>query len=647
MPSSVIVVIPLHRHNLAPAEQVSINRCIRVLGRYKVCFVSPDSMQRVEMFADVPVERFSDGYFASIQDYNRLMMSEELYERFEQYEYMLVYQPDAFVFVDNLDYWCSKGYDYVGAPWVIKPKYRTWWGRLFLRLKGLQYRFRGKPFRPLLMGDKVGNGGFSLRRIASFKEVCAAGRPEIERYYALSALYSEFNEDAFWSTRKGWRYPDVNEALSFSFDINPEECLKQTEGRLPMGCHGWSRTDRIEFWKPLVNKATSDCDKENIRVYYDYQAFSHQKFGGVSRCFAELISHIGQYGVKPIVGIRYSDNIHLRQMNLQVEDEVDIEKSFLPSWHGGKAKINLYKLLAHIAPKRYPFPKYAKRRLCASDVARGNFDLMHATYFDTYIMTALRHKPFVITIHDMIDEVFDEGKAVPRRKALLAQHAAHIIAVSENTKRDVVRILGIPEERISVVYHGSSLMPKEPQHIPTVPERYILYVGGRQRHYKNFALFLRAMMPVVQQTDVDILCVGNTFTPTENAMIDAAGLRGHISSFFADDDQLYYIYNHAICFVFPSLYEGFGIPILEAWAADCPVILSDRSCFPEVAGDAALYFDGEDADALTKVTLEISRDENLRRQMVERGRRRRKMFSWDKAAQELAEVYRLVYRGYA
>lgn len=615
-PRHIVIVIPVHRTRLTPDETLSVSQCERILGRYDVCFACPDSVRNITGFEHIAVEHFNDEYFDGIHGYNRLMMTEIFYQRFARYTYMLIYQPDAFVFRDELLEWVERDYSYIGAPWILKAKYRTPFGRFILRFRGLGHSFRRQPFRPLLLGDKVGNGGFSLRRTADFIRVCRNEQEAIQTYHDKSTQWSEYNEDAFWATRPSFRYPTAKEALGFAFDLYPEECLRQAGHVLPFGCHGWSKTGVSDFWRPLIERQNST---RPLRVYFDYQAFNHQTFGGVSRYFTEIIARLPQYGVKPIVGVHYSDNTHLRALGIRTK----------PVIHRKTAKL-------------------LNRFYCRRQIGEGLFDLIHATYFDPYVLSANRHnKPLVITIHDMIDEVMGEGHHMPRRKALMAEKCTHIIAVSHHTKQDVMRILGTPEDKISVVYHGSSIVPAVPARLPVLPERYILYVGGRGRLYKNFSLFLRAMQPVVETENVKILCVGAPFTDNEQAQILSLGMKDAVLSLFAEDDHLYTIYHKALCFVYPSCYEGFGLPVLEAWAGDCPLVLSRSSCFPEIAGEAAVYFEENNAGDLTSQTLRVIRSEETRRRLIRQGRERLRQYSWDKAAEETARVYRQICSKYA
>lgn len=611
----IIIVIPIHRAELTPDEQVSVSQCTRILGDYAIRFVCPESVKVVKGFEHIPVEHFDAGFFKSVADYNRLMLTQAFYERFAQYDFILIHQTDAFIFRDELQQWAQKGYSYVGAPWLLKAKYRTWWGRLILQFRGLSYRLKGQPFRPALLGDKIGNGGLSLRKTTDFIHVCATEKEAIAEYLQKSEQWSEYNEDAFWATRPSFLYPTTQEGLFFAFDIYPEECLRQTNHALPFGCHGWNKGNVSSFWKPIIDKQT---EKGPLRVYFDYQAFIHQSFGGVSRYYAEIIARLPQYGIEPIVGIRYSNNTHLKALGLNTRP----------------------------APNR-KIAKRLNRYYCRREIHEGQFDLIHATYFDPYVLKANKHhKPLVITIHDMIDEIMGEGHHMPRRKAILADKATHIITVSEHTKQDVIRILKISEKHISVVYHGNSIVPVKPEHIPELPERYILYIGGRQRKYKNFDLFLRAMQPIVQKEGLDLVCVGSPFSKDELTRIKSMGLEHNIHSYFAEEDQLYTIYHNASCFVFPSCYEGFGLPILEAWFSECPLILSRSSCFPEIAGNGAAYFEENNAADLTRQTLKVLQSSEMRKQLISEGKTRLDSFSWNKAAEVTAKIYRQIYSRY-
>jgi Protein of unknown function (DUF5672) len=232
------VVVPVWRPTLTPAEELSLRRCLSVLAAHDVTVISPEGMplDAVPFHPAAPaVERFGPEFFAGIGGYNRLMLSAEFYTRFAAYDYILIYQLDAFVFEDRLTDWCARGYDYVGAPWIgegwpedVSPLRR----RILHALTSTRTR--------------VGNGGFSLRRVPSFRRA-------IRRLSPLLRWWTS-NEDLFWGVvarrLASFRIPPAEEALSFSFELEPRRCYERLGRRLPFGCHGWPRYDP-DFWREV------------------------------------------------------------------------------------------------------------------------------------------------------------------------------------------------------------------------------------------------------------------------------------------------------------------------------------------------------------------------------------------------------------
>ncbi len=252
----VRIVIPLNKASLTENEELALKQCLRVLGNYPVCLLKPQTLDvrtLISKYPQLKVESFPNYFFDSIYNYNILMLSTGFYRRFIDFEYLLIYQLDAFVFRDELKFWCKKRYDYIGGPWVIKPKYHRLYYKIFLVLKTCSYKVLRK--RRLLIG-LVGNGGFSLRRVEKFYQATLQKKDLIEKYVkANKEKKKKFNEDVFWSIENpDFCYPDYEEALQFAFDHHPEICMKQRKGRLPFGCHGWSKEKNIHFWKEIIFK---------------------------------------------------------------------------------------------------------------------------------------------------------------------------------------------------------------------------------------------------------------------------------------------------------------------------------------------------------------------------------------------------------
>lgn len=255
---SVIIVIPIYTTRLNDWEHASLRRCFEVLSAYDKCFVKPRSLDPkplTDLYPADLVVNFPDDFFKGIAAYNRLMMSSRFYEAFDKWDYMLIYQPDAWVFDDRLDDWCARGYDYIGAPWIPKPKYGRLYYRLFNRLKRAFSRVSGASDYSQLY-YRVGNGGLSLRRIALFARTAHEMESQVARYLSHPGV-DFYNEDIFWSLeanreKERLKIPHWQEALQFSFDKNPAVCYELNGHRLPFGCHGWSKKNMLPFWEQHI-----------------------------------------------------------------------------------------------------------------------------------------------------------------------------------------------------------------------------------------------------------------------------------------------------------------------------------------------------------------------------------------------------------
>ena len=381
-----------------------------------------------------------------------------------------------------------------------------------------------------------------------------------------------------------------------------------------------------------------------MRVLFDSQAFDMQTIGGVSRCFVELYRHLPKE-VNATIGVLESNNIYLRNLGYpyrgQLYDEFICKKPF-------RGKGRLFNWYNSIIGRKYWGNQY-NRTYCKKLLQDNRVDVFHPTYFGDWFLSYLGNIPFVLTIHDMIPERFfqyfkiDDFQILMKRK--LAPLASKIIAVSENTKNDVVQILKVPEDKVEVIYHGVNSLDNNPSNKSLYVFPYLLYVGSRYE-YKNFIPFLRSCKKIFNKyKDLKLICTGAAFTPCELTQIESFGLSSRIiHRFVKTDEELMNLYHHAVCFVYPSLYEGFGIPILEAYQAQCPVLLNRRSCFPEIAGDAAIYFD---MDSDTSDFAEVFEDfynsySYIKDELILKQNKRLKQYSWERSAQQLADVYQSI-----
>lgn len=256
------IVVPVYRTALSRSELVSLDRCVAILGKHPIILATPDTIDIAPLSRRHPQlsnESFPASYFASITDYNRLLLADEFYARFARYDYMLVYQLDAFVFADQLLAWCAREYDYVGAPWIPNGSapgaLQLSWAairRRYFRLTNRQYRNREGDHH----GQQhyaAGNGGFSLRRIATMREVLLRMPGRVEAY--RQGTRRPWAEDVFFSVeanryRRHVRIPGFREAAQFAWETFPSVAARYCSSPLPFGCHAWDKLHRDE-WRPV------------------------------------------------------------------------------------------------------------------------------------------------------------------------------------------------------------------------------------------------------------------------------------------------------------------------------------------------------------------------------------------------------------
>ena len=350
-----------------------------------------------------------------------------------------------------------------------------------------------------------------------------------------------------------------------------------------------------------------------MNILFDNQIFTLQKFGGISRYFYELMKELNGYA-KCKLPLIVSNNVYLSQKHL----------SFFPN-SDSKGTMRIMSLLNKCS--------------FVCEVKKGKWDIIHPTYYNPFFLKYTNHAPFVVTIHDMIQEKFNFDKITVDNKKRYITQADKIIAISENTKKDIIEIYGIDPDKIDVIYHGHSVDPEIEQKVENLPSNYVLFVGQRYS-LKNFIRFVEAMCGIIKKyPEYHIVCTGLPFTPEEKKMLSDYGIAKQTQQYFVNEKELTYLYKNATAFAFPSVYEGFGIPILEAFACGCPVALSNTSCFPEIAKDAGAYFDPLMAEDIERVLLQLIEDTSYREKCVMLGYQRLKNFSWKKMAQETLQTY--------
>jgi glycosyltransferase involved in cell wall biosynthesis len=387
-----------------------------------------------------------------------------------------------------------------------------------------------------------------------------------------------------------------------------------------------------------------------MNILYDYQIFQYQQFGGISRYFSKLLSTFHQRQMVDIqLPLQWSANKeidHLLPILGKVKRYLPLsERLHIP---GARTIQELYYFLFPSRNRELVHQKLVIRAL----QERTN-DVFHPTYYEDYYTPYIGEIPLVATVFDMIHELFPEQlpnedvAAITRKKKIVIMKAKILIAISESTKKDLCRLYDINPKKVIVIPLANSLTSAQSLldsvHTELFPEKYLLYVGIRNG-YKNYRFFLSSIVVIFERyKNLFLVCTGPPFTADELKLHSALGLENKIVHKEAHSDAtLSSLYMNAIALVFPSLYEGFGLPVLEAMHCGCPVIVSNTSSLPEVAGDAAMYIDPRDAESIRSSLSRLIESEELRGELCEKGRKQEKKYSWEKVCDQTLEVYKTV-----
>ncbi len=256
MKQLVKIIIPFYKEELKEWENAALDNNMKRLAAYPVVFLKPEGLNidsYIHTYPQAEVISVSTDWLGikrGIAGYNEMMMSESFYQLFADTEYILICHTDAWIFSDQLQEWCQKGYDLVAAPWPTRPRYRHFPMKQFIQLKKWLFTSPDKISR-MQMYDKIGNGGLCLRKVSAFSKACRKYAKEIHDFN--SRPDSMHNEDIFWALiPTEFNYPDVGTALQFAFDLKPRVCYQLNHRQLPMGCHGFMHKSRIKFWEPFI-----------------------------------------------------------------------------------------------------------------------------------------------------------------------------------------------------------------------------------------------------------------------------------------------------------------------------------------------------------------------------------------------------------
>jgi glycosyltransferase involved in cell wall biosynthesis len=361
-----------------------------------------------------------------------------------------------------------------------------------------------------------------------------------------------------------------------------------------------------------------------MRIAFDSQIFGWQTYGGISRYFWELAAGLAE---RPDCEVAVVAPLYVNRHLDRRPGKPAVHGMWLPDLPGtGRLLRRLNRVLSG-------------RMITALDP-----HILHQTYYEE----AARRPTggmLVLTVFDMIHELFPScfppSDSTRQRKSAAIARADHVICISQSTRRDVVELMDVAHEKVSVVHLGSSrgVTPRAPHDEAGRP--FILHVGQRGG-YKNFVTLLTAYAtsPLLRG-DFDLVAFGGGgFTDAERTLMRRLGLSSdQVRQTTGADEVLGSLYSTASVLVYPSLYEGFGIPLLEAMQLGCPVVCGRTSSLPEVAGDAAEFCDSRSVEDMRHVIETVVSSASLREALRRRGWERAKLFSWERCCLETLAVY--------
>ena len=367
-----------------------------------------------------------------------------------------------------------------------------------------------------------------------------------------------------------------------------------------------------------------------MKIFVDGLIFAKQCTGGISRMWFELLKRLPNFDMDIILFVPlFHNNVWLKKI---IRERMII-----------KRKRDLF-----FWPESV-FQRDSVRSRALQFHMENSVDIFQSTFFSTVYRKKVKK---VVTVHDMILEKFPglAGNYLQRlemdKKKAAVQNADRVVAVSQNTKRDLIEIYPwISEEKIQVIYHGPFRVEKE---VPLdaisrkygchlLPQNYFLYVGGR-KNYKNFQILMSLVERKKQYRDSMFCCVGGgRFDRTYKRLAEKGLERNFKFVPSVSDDELAALYKNAKALLFTSKYEGFGLPVLEAMANECPVICGNVSSLPEIAKDAAFYFDPCSIESLDEAIGRLNCADRI--DIVKHGKETASDFSWERSADEIKEVY--------
>ncbi len=364
-----------------------------------------------------------------------------------------------------------------------------------------------------------------------------------------------------------------------------------------------------------------------MHITLDGYIYERQSKGGISRIYHEILPLMCELSQELTIDLWAGEN--LRQA-LPIHSKISPHifpapyKKMRPTRYFGRLQIQLRQFLLNRAVDLH----------CS---------IWHATY---YTLPKERDAPTIISVYDMIQERFPDeftdslSRQVVEQKRKCAERGDAFACISESTRQDFIDFYGVPREKTHVIHLAHSpVFSQEPETASKQFKKpFLLYVGRRQG-YKNFSGLLDAYAQWAYRAEVDLVTVGPSWQPEERQMLSHYSIQNSVHALTeVDDNLLRRLYNQAAAFVYPSYYEGFGIPLLEAMACGCPVVTSSIPVHREIGGEVPFYFELDKVESLTEA---LGKATSIPRSAphVQKGLKRVKSFSWEQTAKSTLALY--------
>ena len=365
-----------------------------------------------------------------------------------------------------------------------------------------------------------------------------------------------------------------------------------------------------------------------LKIIFDYSIFFQQPYGGISRYIVQLAKGIISLGIDLKVIAPIHQNKYLKNLD--------------PKYRSGIK-------LRRFPPKSSKLINIINYQIGSFLAQRYNPDIIHETYYNPNFING-NFKGRILTVYDMIHEKFasDFNPEDPlynyKKKLFLELITSFVYLIIR--KICAKYLLFQKKKYLSCILVLKKFSFGERDEFSKKNDRpFLLYVGNRSATYKNFKSLIHAVASnALLQNTFDIIAFGGgRFTNEEKNLINSLGFKtDSVRQVSGDDMLLGSLYSQARALVYPSLYEGFGLPLLEAMAHDCPIVTSGISSMPEVAGQAGIYFDPYDLDSISETLCSVVFDDDRRKELIYKGRKRLKHFSWAKCAHQTFAVYQKI-----